>query len=456
MSQLYSEAAAVLAPSLRGSSGSNRNTASLKTRTYSDKVTNKKLTHLLVSETLKHREAIDCILAKCNVELLSLSKNQALVYIYLFELLFGRTKRMLGGGSLKKQILLLQGQLEAAKVVVMKTFPELAQREKVPMPRYCRVNTIKSTVKQVLEEFPHAVLDKHIPLLLHLPANTDLHDHPLVTSGQLILQDKSSCFPVAALEMEMEKRKLFAYDSIDCCAAPGNKTTQLCAAIHQRNPKSQVFAFDKSVPRHALLQQRMNQAGGKAVCLRDDFLEQSAQDERFQRVRTILLDPSCSGSGSYSVERTSEAKMKEDDERVTRLAHFQLEILSHALSFPQVELVSYSTCSILFPENELVCQQALDKFGSEWELVEALPQWSRRGVVKPMGLDEANTKLVVRADFTQGDATGGFFLALFARKQNSGTVATTTELVPSTLNRRKRYVVVRNLVTKRIVRRHEV
>jgi len=53
-------------------------------------------------------------------------------------------------------------------------------------------------------------------------------------------------------------------------------------------------------------------------------------------------------------EGGTDAEASKADDRLERLARFQLECLKHALSFPQVQLVSYSTCSVHQIENEEV------------------------------------------------------------------------------------------------------
>jgi putative methyltransferase len=90
----------------------------------------------------------------------------------------------------------------------------------VAHPRFARVNTLKATVQDVLAQLtaaaathkqqqqqqqnkPHdakqrakhasnaaaaPVVDDLLPNLLVFPAGTDLHDHPLVQQGVLILQ----------------------------------------------------------------------------------------------------------------------------------------------------------------------------------------------------------------------------------------------------------------------------
>ena len=89
-----------------------------------------------------------------------------------------------------------------------------------PLPRYARVNTLKTTVTNVcavlelegytLMEAPvgtaHGApppgqfwVDPLIPTLLVLPAGSELHTHTLVQSSAVILQDKASCMAPVAL-----------------------------------------------------------------------------------------------------------------------------------------------------------------------------------------------------------------------------------------------------------------
>lgn len=46
---------------------------------------------------------------------------------------------------------------------------------------------------------PDFMIDSVVPSLLVFPPNTDLHAHPAVKGGQLILQDKASCLPACIL-----------------------------------------------------------------------------------------------------------------------------------------------------------------------------------------------------------------------------------------------------------------
>ena len=57
---------------------------------------------------------------------------------------------------------------------------------------------------------------------LVMPSWCDIHDLGAVMGGRLILQDKASCMPAAALCEGMDPPPRLV---IDACAAPGNKTT---------------------------------------------------------------------------------------------------------------------------------------------------------------------------------------------------------------------------------------
>jgi 16S rRNA C967 or C1407 C5-methylase (RsmB/RsmF family) len=149
-------------------------------------------------------------------------------------------------------------------------------------------------------------------------------------------------------------------------------------------------------------------------CACADFLALDPRDPAFARVRYLLLDPSCSGSGMaakdatravagaggparaaaaakaaaaadaapampaaeliqfYSAPTGDAARAGAGDElgsggrrqpggqhRVASLAAFQRRALAHALSFPALQRVAYSTCSLWLQEDEAVVAEAL-------------------------------------------------------------------------------------------------
>ena len=311
------------------------------------------------------------------------------------------------------------------------------------LPRYVRVNTLRASVMAVVEQLladvtasddtrmaatekmarkiAEAQKDPIIPDLLRLPPRTNLHGHPLVEDGTLIQQDRASCLPAFALSPPPGAVVL------DSCAAPGNKTTQLAALVSMRRDADgheakvaghasggKVYAFERNSKRAATLRAMVERAGAAdavRVC-EVDFLRSDTQSGPVASATMALCDPSCSGSGGaggHLMEEKGAAADGDYWDKVRDLAALQLSILTHAMSFPKMQVVVYSTCSIHRIENEDVVAAALEASGGAgWKLVRALPEWPTRGLP-----DSPHGQLCVRAGAS--DETHGFFVARFER-----------------------------------------
>ncbi|QDS77490.1 hypothetical protein FKW77_000153 [Venturia effusa] len=302
-------------------------------------------------------------------------------------------------------------------------------------PRWIRINTIRTTweeqkkktfvdfkevdeLKHILEASSSDKLlhhDLHVPNLLAFPSGCDFSKSLAYQNGEIIFQDKASCFPAYLLNPQPEDGAV-----VDACAAPGNKTTHLAAILEasQRadgmawqdaNPK--VFAFERSKVRTETLRKMVRLAGADSIVNivgNKDFLSadpsgHKSWDVQVDHIGALLLDPSCSGSGivgrddgptfflpsagaviggtsSRSKKRKRNAREVEvkvapvvessesEDElanessttrRLTSLSTFQLQLLKHAMKFPGAKKIAYSTCSIHMEENESVVIKAL-------------------------------------------------------------------------------------------------
>ena len=156
-----------------------------------------------------------------------------------------------------------------------------------------------------------------------------------------------------------------------------------------------------------------------------DFLDLDPSE--YVDVEYIVLDPSCSGSGKFlfrakkmqftelgcrasvsgMVNREGESDMSE--QRLQSLAAVQARLLRHALSFPSVKKVVYSTCSTSAEENEEVIAAVLSD-DSAFEAETSLPSWTRRGLDT-----HERGRCFLRAD-PQLDLCNGFFVAVLKRK----------------------------------------
>ena len=158
------------------------------------------------------------------------------------------------------------------------------------------------------------------------------------------------------------------------------------------------------------------------------------------QINAILLDPSCSGSGTKTTrmdfllpcgEENSHSGIvcspdnneqfpgptSNNTQRVKSLAAFQSRALQHALKFTNVQRIVYSTCSVYVEENENVVAAVLPEAeAAGFRLVRALPFWHRRGLTS--AFPWADNLVRVHPVLDGGD---GFFVAVFDREHVCGT-----------------------------------
>ncbi|KAJ1812517.1 hypothetical protein LPJ75_003610, partial [Coemansia sp. RSA 2598] len=308
--------------------------------------------------------------------------------------------------------------------------------------RHVRVNLLAASVDQVVAAFEKEsyelvecrersemartlpaktrrfMRDPDLADLLVFPSGTDLHAHPLYTNGSIILQDKASCMPAHVVNPRPGSTAL------DACAAPGNKTSHMVSLMGN---KGRVFAFDKSSRRLDTLVQLTDKARCRIIrpqCA--NFLDIDPLDPLYADVEYALLDPSCSGSGivnrldalvdRYVALARGQEQHRSVGMRLENLAEFQVSVILHAMRFPGVNRISYSTCSVHVEENEAVVAAVLaaqDEFALA-PASEVIPTWPRRGLAQG-GLRPEQAACVVRT--LPEDGSNGFFVAGFVRRK---------------------------------------
>lgn len=361
-------------------------------------------------------------------------------------------------------------------------------------PRWIRVNALKTTLEEQLSttfkdhqktDSVQKVLtgtgkliyiDEHIPNLVAVSPRFDFARSLAYKSGQIILQDKASCFPAYLLDPKPSDG-----DVIDGCAAPGNKTTHAAAILksqcHEENqPGSGIHAFEKDARRAKTLDKMVKLAGSDdftQIHQGQDFLKVDPLDAKYANTGAILLDPSCSGSGivgrddmpelhlsaadgvaapGKSSKRAASSSKKRkrpvedpdpehiliDDDgnttivssekdleaRLEALSSFQLTLLLHAFSFPAAHKITYSTCSVHAEENEHVVLKALQSDVGKrrgWRVlprdaqVNGMQTWPVRGQIEACDGDSQVAQSCIRAYKDDGRGVMGFFVAAFAR-----------------------------------------
>jgi len=99
------------------------------------------------------------------------------------------------------------------------------------------------------------------------------------------------------------------------------------------------------------------------------------------------------------------------ESRLKSLSAFQAMIVRHAMSFPSVHRIVYSTCSIHEQENEQVVQDVLTRTNGAFRLVNAMPSLPCRGTISA---EFAEAKCCMRLS-PESSLTNGFFVACFER-----------------------------------------
>jgi 16S rRNA (cytosine967-C5)-methyltransferase len=194
---------------------------------------------------------------------------------------------------------------------------------------------------------------------------------------------------------------------LDCCAAPGSKTTLLA----RRNPRAKVLATELHPHRARLLRNLSGLPNVHVVAADARHLPFSCAFDR------ILADVPCSGTGTLA--RNPEIKWRLKSEDLNDLQSRQVAILKSALAQLAIggRLV-YSTCSLERKENETVVEAALD--GTEEfkvaDLKGELEQLRKSGELFP-GLDIGSllTRPYLRT-IPGVHPCDGFFAAMIERR----------------------------------------
>ena len=410
----------------------------LKSLVMAETMTDKKFLYAIVCETLKFRLVLEEIIQKSGISKAEKKIGLELLTVLVYDQLFGKGVRT---GKYKSLIAKHKSRLNAelAKVKIRRKCKNNIDlipahiRAAIVLPRYCRVNTLKTTIDAAikhfqdqgfiqktfeelmyLDSFPKKSFcqDKHLPEILILPPSSDLHKDELFLSGGIILQDKASCFP--AFILNPPKNAVV----MDGCAAPGNKTSHLSAIMENTG---KIFAVDMDRKRLDTLDRLTEKAGCTNITsMNCSFLDIDPNEKKFSKVEYMLLDPSCSGSGivgrmdhltqDITLEEDEEIAVNSEEDRVASLAEFQQQVILHAMKFPNLKKIVYSTCSKHKEENEMVVQHVLAA-NKDFELVKGIfAGWTRRGEPLFDGCEDLIRTL------PEEDKTIGFFVALFVKR----------------------------------------
>jgi len=275
---------------------------------------------------------------------------------------------------------------------------QLCEFDNSNSPKSLRVYTLATTIdvvcRQLIAEGYQVTLSKWSPDGLLLTGVDRLDGLRELQSGCVVVQDESSQLVAYILNPQPGD---FV---IDCCAAPGGKTTHIAALMKNQG---RIVACDIFPHKIELL--TINAATVGAVIIEPLLCDARLVGEKYCRLADrVLVDAPCSGLGI--LRKKADLRWKKDPEQFAALYDLQWQILTSAAEAVRVggELV-YSTCTTEPAENEAI----IDRFLNE------TPDFELLDAGKRMPGEQKTARMISMSPVT--DQTDGFFIALLRRTE---------------------------------------
>ena len=221
-----------------------------------------------------------------------------------------------------------------------------------PPPITLRVNRLKTTRAELIERLRSMKVEAQESALVEdaivCRKIGALDDFAPLTEGLCIIQDESSMMAVRALDPQPND---FV---IDCCAAPGGKSTHIAELMSDRG---MVIAVDVHEHKMKLIADNSARLGLRIV--KPMLLDAREIGDEFKgRAARVLVDAPCSGLGV--LRRKADLRWKKNPIEFEQLPELQSEILSSAArALKAGGVMVYSTCTLERAENEGVVEKFL-------------------------------------------------------------------------------------------------
>ncbi|NOU95217.1 16S rRNA (cytosine(967)-C(5))-methyltransferase RsmB [Paenibacillus sp. LMG 31456] len=239
---------------------------------------------------------------------------------------------------------------------------QICEANNVPPRVSIRVNTLKLSRSGLIELLEQAGLEAEpselAPDGVIVRGGGNMALTPWYAEGLFSIQDESSMLVALSLDPKPGEKIL------DCCAAPGGKTTHIAEKMGDRG---ELWACDIHEHKERLVQEQAERLGLSSVhtIVKDAReLHEQFSEHSFDR---ILLDAPCSGLGV--IRRKPDMKWNKSEQEIDGVCVIQRELLEqvHSLLRPGGVLV-YSTCTLEHNENEGMVNQFLEAHPEfEWD-----------------------------------------------------------------------------------------
>jgi 16S rRNA (cytosine967-C5)-methyltransferase len=276
---------------------------------------------------------------------------------------------------------------ELSPLVSEEEWPALLERAPVDL----RVNVLRASRDELLNQFETAQPTPLSPWGIRLPSDSRVDDHPAFKAGLIEVQDEGSQLISLACDAKNGDRIL------DLCAGTGGKSLALAAAA----PAATILAADSNRSRLSKLAPRAERAGAQ---IDTQLLNPPNELTELAGWRgtadLVLVDAPCSGSGTW--RRNPEGRWRLTHERLDRLVALQGRLLDIGAELvkPGGRMV-YAVCSLLSREGA----GQIDRF------LRNRSSWISEELVIAGGRPDGAGRILTPGH----DRTDGFFVAWLKR-----------------------------------------
>lgn len=262
--------------------------------------------------------------------------------------------------------------------------------------RVNQLRTTKKEVKTLLEERSIEWEEAWLKDFLYIKDVKNIINLDLYQKGYFTIQDESAA--LASLILSPKEGE----NILDCCSAPGGKTTYLA---EQMKDRGMINAWDLYSNRLQLVEQNAKRLGIHIIHTQEKDASKLDEEEKEQYDR-VLLDVPCLGLGV--IRRKPDIKWKRKPEDIKEIQKIQMDILHTCSQYVKIGgYLVYSTCSILPEENENIIMEFLKE-----ETFELLDPKENLNEEKKESITEEKW-----IHFYPNESQDGFFICYLKRKK---------------------------------------
>ena len=262
-----------------------------------------------------------------------------------------------------------------------------------------RINKLKTNKQELEENLKNENIkytEGKINDFLVIEKMKNIENMDLFQKGYFTVQDEMAGLISIVLDPKEGENIL------DCCSAPGGKTTYIAELIKNNGV---IDAWDIHEHRVKLVKENANRLG--ITCINTKVQDATIYNEEYEiKYDKILLDVPCLGLGV--LKRKPDIKWKRKKEDVEEINKLQMQILNTCSKYLKKggELI-YSTCSILKKENEDIIQMFIEN-NPNFEIVDLNEKYE-----KYTENSEEESKYI---KLFQNNENDGFFISKMIKK----------------------------------------